>query len=100
MKIKLTEDEIFATIAAGVAEALRVDAAKISMASRLFLDLGAESIDILDIRFRIEHALGFKIDQAALIRSLGEGLSAGQIQEQLTLGSLVAYVRQQLQQQP
>jgi len=77
-------------------EALRVDPDKIRMETRIILDLGAESIDIVDIRFRIEHAFGFKINQSDMMRSLGEGLSAEQIQEKFTVGSVVDYIRKLL----
>jgi acyl carrier protein len=99
LKNSITDDKILAEIIACSAAALRIDAAKIKAESRFFLDLGAESIDILDIRFRVEQAFGFKIDQDALMQSLGEGLSALQIQEKLTVASLVAYIRERLSQQ-
>lgn len=93
-----TDEELFATLSTILVEALLVESAKITMESRIFDDLGAESIDILDIRFRIEKAFGLKIDQDELIRSLGEGLSTSEIQERLTVRSLVAYIRNRLQQ--
>lgn len=93
-----TDEELFTTLSTILVEALLVESAKITMESRIFDDLGAESIDILDIRFRIEKAFGLKIDQDELIRSLGEGLSTSEIQERLTVRSLVAYIRNRLQQ--
>jgi acyl carrier protein len=90
--------EIFPTLSTIIVEALRIDPAKITMAARLFDDLGAESIDLLDIRFRLEHAFGFKIEQEEIIRNLGEELSAGQIREKLTVGSLTEYISNRLQQ--
>lgn len=92
------EKEIFDTISTIIVEALRIDSAQIKMDSKLFLDLSAESIDILDIRFRIEEAFGFKINQNHLIESLGDGLNASQIQEIFTVKSLVTYIIDQLKQ--
>ncbi len=97
MSYPSTENEIFATLSNIIVEALRVDAARIHPETKIFLDLGAESIDIVDIRFRIEHAFGFKINQDEMIRSLGEGLSAEQIQEKFTVGSLANYVKKRLE---
>jgi acyl carrier protein len=91
-----TNQEILSTLYNIIVEALRVDPAKINPAARLFDDLGAESIDLLDIRFRVEHAFGFKIEPDDIIRSLGERLNANQIREQLTVESVVAYIRQRL----
>jgi acyl carrier protein len=94
-----TENQILHTLSGIIVEALRVDPDRIKLDTRIFLDLGAESIDIVDIRFRIEHAFGFKMDQDEMIRSLGEGLSAEQIQEKFTVGSLVDYIRKRLKKQ-
>ncbi len=99
MNNHLTDEEIFPTLSTIIVEALRIDSAKITMAARLFDDLGAESIDLLDIRFRIEHAFGFKIEQDEIIHNLGEGLSANQIREKLTVGSLAEYISSRLRQQ-
>lgn len=93
-----TDEELFTTLSTILVEALLVESAKITMESKIFDDLGAESIDILDIRFRIEKAFGLKIDQDELFRSLGEGLSTSEIEERLTVRSLVAYIRNRLQQ--
>lgn len=93
-----TEGEIFAALKSIIVEALRIDPAKIEMGARIFDDLGAESIDLLDIRFRIEHAIGFKLEEGEIISSLGEGLNNDQIREKLTVGSLAAFVKNRLQQ--
>lgn len=92
-----TEEQIFAAISTILVEALLVDFAKIKLESKIFDDLGAESIDVLDIRFRMEQAFGCKIDQDKLVRSLGKGLNGREIQEMFTVGSLVKYMRNQLQ---
>lgn len=91
-----TEEEISATLYSIIVQALLVDSTSIKPESRLFDDLGAESIDILDIRFRIEDSFGFKINQEHLIRSLGEDLNAAQVKERLTVASLIRYVRHRL----
>jgi acyl carrier protein len=99
MKKRPTDKEILATLSNIIVEALLVDPVKIRMETRIFLDLGAESIDIVDIRFRMEHAYGFKINQDEMIRSLGEDLSRDQVEESLTVRSLVEYIGTRLEQQ-
>ena len=91
-----SNSEIYTTLSAILVEALRVDRSKINLNSKIFNDLGAESIDILDIRFRVEEAFAFKIEQEEIVRSLGEGLTARQFQENFTVGSLVGFIKDRL----
>jgi acyl carrier protein len=49
-----SQDEIFAKVSATLVEALNVDEEEIQPNSTLQGDLGAESIDFLDIVFRLE----------------------------------------------
>ncbi len=96
MNPNYTDEQIFSTIQDIIAQALRVDVTRIEMEARIFTDLEAESIDILDIRFRIEQAFGFKISDDDVMRHIGEDLSAEEIQEQFTVESLVGYVKERL----
>jgi len=88
-----TEEEIFVRLSVILQEALRVEPAKITPEARVFVELGAESLDLLDIRFRVDEAFGFKTKEEDLIRSLGDGLGAAEIQEKLTVRSLVLYIK-------
>ena len=63
----MTNDDIFAKVRTVLEEALGADADEITPEAPLFGDLGAESIDILDISFQLEQAFGFKIAQGELI---------------------------------
>ena len=63
----MTNDDIFAKVRTVLEEALGADADEITPDATLFGDLGAESIDILDISFQLEQAFGFKIAQGELI---------------------------------
>lgn len=92
----LTEDQVLKTLSNIIVEALRVDPSTINRDTRIFLDLNAESIDILDIRFRMEQAFGFKINQEEMLRSIGAGLSAQEIQMKFTVGSLADYLMEKL----
>lgn len=96
----LTEEEIFARLSAILQDALRIEPVKITPDARLFVDLGAESLDLLDIRFRVDEAFGFKAKEEELIRSLGDGLSAAEIQEKLTVRSLVLHIKNCVYEKP
>ena len=61
-----TEEEIYERISATLVEALNVDEDEIRPTSTLQGDLGAESIDFLDIVFRLEREFGIKIPRGEL----------------------------------
>ena len=61
-----TQEEIFHKVSATLVEALNVDEDDIKPTSTLQGDLGAESIDFLDIVFRLEKAFGIKIERGEL----------------------------------
>lgn len=61
-----TKDEIFAKVQEALVEALGVDDDEVSPEATLVGDLGAESIDFLDIVFRLEKAFDIKIPRGEL----------------------------------
>ncbi len=61
-----TQEEIFSKVSATLIEALNVDEEDIKPESTLQGDLGAESIDFLDIVFRLEREFGIKIPRGEL----------------------------------
>lgn len=61
-----TQDEIFETVREQLVDALGLDDDEVERESTLFGDLGAESIDILDIVFRLEKAYDIKIPRGEL----------------------------------
>ena len=61
-----TQDEIYSKVSATLVEALNVDEEEIRPDSTLQGDLGAESIDFLDIVFRLEREFGIKIPRDEL----------------------------------
>src|ERR1700733_514624 len=61
-----TQEEIFHKVSATLVEALNVDEEEIKPTSTLQGDLGAESIDFLDIVFRLEREFGIKIPRGEL----------------------------------
>jgi acyl carrier protein len=62
----LTDDEVFGKVRQVLVDALGVDEEEVKPQARLVADLGAESIDFLDIVFRLEKAFGIKIQQSEL----------------------------------
>jgi len=62
----MTHDEIFAKVQEVLIDALGVDDDEVTPQATLTGDLGAESIDFLDIVFRLEKAFDIKISQGEL----------------------------------
>lgn len=61
-----SRDEIFAQVQNTLVDALGVDEEEVTEEATLINDLGAESIDFLDIVFRLEKAFGIKIPRGEL----------------------------------
>jgi acyl carrier protein len=61
-----TNDEIYGKVQATLVDALGVDEEDVTRESTLVGDLGAESIDFLDIVFRLERNFGIKIPRGEL----------------------------------
>jgi acyl carrier protein len=61
-----TQEEIYTKVSATLVEALNVEEDEINPRSTLQGDLGAESIDFLDIVFRLEREFGIKIPRNEL----------------------------------
>src|SRR5262249_12262728 len=61
-----SREEIYSKVSATLVEALNVDEDDIQPSSTLQGDLGAESIDFLDIVFRLEREFGIKIPRGEL----------------------------------
>lgn len=60
------KSEILKSVKSIVSQALKVDEQKIAPGSSLIKDLGAESIDFLDIVFRLEKSFKIKIPKGEL----------------------------------
>src|SRR5438045_7183510 len=61
-----SQDEIYQKVSATLVEALNVDEEEIKPTATLQGDLGAESIDFLDIVFRLEREFAIKIPRREL----------------------------------
>jgi acyl carrier protein len=61
-----TQEEVFSKVQRALVDALGVDEEEVTPTARLVGDLGAESIDFLDIVFRLEKAFDIKIPRGEL----------------------------------
>ena len=93
---ELEKKEILEKIKSIIQDALRKDLEFIIPDAKLFLDLDAESLDILDIRFRMEQDFNIKITDGDIIKRFGENATRNEIENKLTVQSLVEYVFERL----
>lgn len=61
-----TDDEVFTKVQAALVDALGVDDAEVTPEATMVGDLGAESIDFLDIVFKLEKSFGIKVPREEL----------------------------------
>ena len=61
-----TKEEVFEKVQGALVDALGVDDDEVTESATLVGDLGAESIDFLDIVFRLEKAFGIEIPRSEL----------------------------------
>ena len=80
----VTKDEIMAVypkVAETIADALACEKEKVKPNSSLIEDLGAESIDFLDIVFRLERAFKIKIPRGKIIEDARGELSEAEFEK-------------------
>jgi acyl carrier protein len=85
MPVTISRDDIEAVyprVAKVIAEALAHDTGEVRLESRLFADLEAESIDLLDIVFRLEHEFNVQIPRGMIIEQARGNLSEEQFEHQ------------------
>jgi acyl carrier protein len=89
------EQEIFEKVKESIVEALGVDEEEVTPTATLFEDLGAESLDLLDIVFRLEKAFGIKIPRGGIQQDIiaAEGMKEDEV---LVDGALTALGAQKL----
>src|SRR4051812_49006611 len=63
----MTRDEIYTKVQAVLVDALGVDEEEVKPTAIIRDDLGAESIDFLDIMFRLEKTFGIKIPKGEML---------------------------------
>ena len=78
----MMKDEISGTVKDAVVGALGVDEDEVTPDATLLGDLGAESIDLLDILFRIERKVGVKIQASDLAAYVQGGIPDEEFSDQ------------------
>jgi acyl carrier protein len=73
-------DAIYPKVAEMIADALGCDAEKVKPKASLINDLGAESIDILDIIFRLERGFSVKIPRGKIVEQARGSLSEAEFE--------------------
>ncbi|MCH7645649.1 MAG: acyl carrier protein [Nitrospinae bacterium] len=71
----MDRDQVFDEMRAIIVEALGVDEEEVELKTRLIEELDAESLDFLDIVFRMERSFGIKIPRGEIERNARGGLS-------------------------
>jgi acyl carrier protein len=80
----ITKDQIMAVfpkVAATMADALGCDLERVKLDASLIDDLSAESIDFLDIVFRLERAFKVKIPRGKIVEDARGDLSAAEFEQ-------------------
>jgi len=75
------DPSIFDPVQDAFAEALGLDLEEVEYDSKIIDDLGAESLDLLDIVFRLERAFDIKIPRGGIESAAKEGLGEGESYE-------------------
>jgi acyl carrier protein len=73
----ITEEKVFEELKKAIVETLRVDESLIKRESSLINDLGAESLDFLDINYRLEQAFGMKMARHFVLEHIEEMFGEG-----------------------
>ena len=72
---------IFDVVQDAFAEALGLDLDEVSYESKIIDDLGAESLDLLDIVFRLERSFDIKIPRGGIETAAKDGLAGDEVYE-------------------
>lgn len=86
-----TEQELFTQVESAVREVLNTDEGEIKQESMFRADLGAESIDLLDISFELEKLTGKELDFREVVQFINE--KRGTEVSDISVGDIVAYLK-------
>ncbi|HOT76670.1 MAG TPA: phosphopantetheine-binding protein [Candidatus Wallbacteria bacterium] len=77
----MQRNEIIDGVKQCLLECVRTEADKITLKSKIIDDLGADSLDLLDIIFTLERKFKIKIKQGEIIKMAQEGIPAEDFQQ-------------------
>ncbi len=86
-----TEQELFTQVESAVREVLNTDEGEIKQESMFRSDLGAESIDLLDISFELEKLTGKELDFREVVQFVNE--KRGSEVSDISVGDIVSYLK-------
>ena len=92
----MTRDEIFEKVQTTLVDALGVDEDEVTPEATLQGDLGAESIDFLDIVFRLEKGFGIKIPRGELFPENLSAAEGGFVKDGVVTPEGIAELRKRL----
>ena len=92
-----TGTDVLEMVQAVLHEALEIPRESIVPSALIIDELGAESIDVLDIRFRIESAFGIPVSDRDLETAFGAIRSLDEFRSAFTVGGLCDYVARRLE---
>jgi len=90
----LTDAELFQHVRTSIGVALGADAAGLGPETRLFGELGVDSVDLLDISYEIERLTGCELELAEMLRQEDGVPQPG---KDVTLAQLVELLKARLQ---
>lgn len=73
----ITEQKVYDEVKKAIVETLRVDENQIKPESSLIKDIGAESLDFLDINYRLEQTFGIKMARHFILEHVEEIFGEG-----------------------
>lgn len=89
-----TEQELFHDVIEAITAVLNVKADQIQKNSKLIADLGAESIDFLDISYELEKRVHHEIDLKKIVRSSNSNSQNEFIAKQeLSVNDIISYLK-------
>jgi acyl carrier protein len=91
-----SSNEIFTRVSRVLQQSLGVEEAEITPTATLARDLGAESIDFLDIVFRLEHEFGIKVPRGELFPDSVFGDNSQFVQDGSITDTGVDYLRSRM----
>ena len=92
----MTSDEIFEKVRDAFVEALGLDDDEVEAGSKVFEDLGAESLDLLEIVFLLEHEFDIKIPRDGIREASKENINPDDYEQDGVLTPLALEKLQEL----
>ena len=87
-----TTDEVRTCVREQLAVVLSLPLEAIRPESRILIDLGAESLDLLDLTFRLEEALHIKLDPKELAGAPGREVEPEEFRQRFTVEALSVFL--------